>query len=71
MVEPRRGFSKCSESLDKHSPLDGHGRCSWCGEIVAAPAPKPDLENWVSECYLAYSYHYDPDYGTWPNGPYY
>ncbi len=53
----------CPDGALRHGPLDGQGRCPWCGNKVdnAMPAPRRYPRSELSE---AYEEHYDPDYGA-------
>jgi len=59
----RHARFRCAEAT-RHDP-DVRGRCRWCGRLgvdSAYPAPRPTGVR--TNLDLAYSYYYDPDFGS-------
>ncbi len=60
-------WMECPLSISGHDEGGRDGRCTWCGQRINVPVPRPELgEGYRTELDLAYRRHYDPDYGSDP-----
>jgi hypothetical protein len=55
----------CPASVSATHDEDRRGVCAWCGRRTGPPQPRPAPNPRIkSDLDLAYSYYWDPDFGT-------